>query len=111
VERVFYPGLPSHPQHELAKQQMSGFGGMLTIALKGGLPAVKTLTANLKLFILADSLGGVESLIASPPKMTLGALSTEERRRRRCTDNLVRLSVGLENAEDLELDLINGLAM
>ncbi|EAT59921.1 trans-sulfuration enzyme family protein [Chlorobium ferrooxidans] len=109
VERVFYPGLPSHPQHELAKQQMSGFGGMLTIALKGGLPAVKTLTANLKLFILADSLGGVESLIASPPKMTLGALSPEERRRRRCTDNLVRLSVGLENAADLEADLLNAL--
>jgi cystathionine gamma-synthase len=111
VEHVFYPGLPSHPQHELAKQQMSGFGGMLTIALKGGLPAVKTFTANLKLFILADSLGGVESLVASPPKMTLGALTPEERRRRRCTDNLVRLSVGLENAKDLEEDILNALTV
>jgi len=109
VERVFYPGLTSHPQHELAKQQMSGFGGMLTFALKGGLPAVEKLIAQLKLFVLADSLGGVESLIASPAKMTLGALSEEERRRRKCTDNLVRLSIGLENAADLEADLLNAL--
>ena len=110
VERVFYPGLTSHPQHELAKQQMSGFGGMVTFALKGGLPAVEELVARIKLFVLADSLGGVESLIASPAKMTLGALSKEERQRRKCTDNLVRLSVGLENAEDLEADLLNALA-
>ncbi len=110
VERVLYPGLPSHPQHELAKQQMSGFGGMVTFALKGGLPAVERLVARIKLFVLADSLGGVESLIASPAKMTLGALSKEERARRKCTDNLVRLSVGLENAADLETDLLNALA-
>jgi cystathionine gamma-synthase len=88
---------------------MSGFGGMVTFALKGGLPAVEQLVARIKLFILADSLGGVESLIASPAKMTLGALSIEERARRRCTDNLVRLSVGLENAEDLEADLLNAI--
>jgi cystathionine gamma-synthase len=111
VEQVFYPGLPSHPQHELAKQQMSGFGGMVTFALKGGLPAVEQLVARIKLFILADSLGGVESLIASPAKMTLGALSSEERARRKCTDNLVRLSVGLENAEDLEADLLNAIGI
>jgi len=110
VERVFYPGLISHPQHELAKQQMSGFGGMLTFALKGGLPAVEKLVARIKLFVLADSLGGVESLIASPAKMTLGALSEEERQRRKCTDNLVRISIGLENASDLEADLENALA-
>jgi cystathionine gamma-synthase len=110
VEQVFYPGLPSHPQHELAKEQMSGFGGMLTFALKGGLPAVEKLVARIKLFVLADSLGGVESLIASPAKMTLGPLSEEERRRRKCTDNLVRLSIGLENAGDLEADLRNALA-
>ena len=109
VERVFYPGLPSHPQHELAKQQMSGYGGMVTFALKGGLPAVEQLVAKIKLFVLADSLGGVESLIASPAIMTLGALSKEERQRRKCTDNLIRLSVGLENAEDLEADLLNAL--
>ena len=109
VEQVFYPGLTSHPQHELAKQQMSGFGGMLTFALKGGLPAVEKLIARIKLFVLADSLGGVESLIASPAKMTLGALSEEERRRRKCNDNLVRISIGLENAGDLEADLRNAL--
>ena len=111
VERVLYPGLTSHPQHELAKEQMSGFGGMITFALKGGLPAVEQLVGRIKLFVLADSLGGVESLIASPAKMTLGALSREERTRRKCTDNLVRLSVGLENAEDLEADLLNALAL
>jgi cystathionine gamma-synthase len=110
VEQVFYPGLPSHPQHELARNQMSGFGGMLTISLKGGLPAVKKLIEHTKLFILADSLGGIESLIASPSKMTLGALSAEEKKRRGCTDNLVRLSIGIENARDLEEDLLNGLA-
>jgi cystathionine gamma-synthase len=110
VSKVFYPGLLSHPQHELARSQMDGFGGMLTIALKGGLPAVKKLIEGTKLFILADSLGGVESLIASPAKMTLGALSEEERKRRGCTDDLVRLSVGLENAADLEEDLMNALA-
>jgi len=110
VERVFYPGLPSHPHHELAGSQMSGYGGMLTISLKEGLPAVRKLIADTKLFVLADSLGGVESLIASPAKMTLGALTEEQRRLRGCTDSLVRLSIGLENAEDLEEDLFNALA-
>ena len=110
VERVFYPGLPSHPHHELAGNQMSGYGGMLTISLKGGLPAVRKLIAGTDLFVLADSLGGVESLIASPARMTLGALTDEQRRIRGCTDNLVRLSIGLENAEDLEEDLFNALA-
>jgi cystathionine gamma-synthase len=110
VERVFYPGLPSHPHHELAGSQMSGYGGMLTISLKDGLPAVRKLIAGTKLFVLADSLGGVESLIASPAKMTLGALTEEQRRIRGCTDSLVRLSIGLENAEDLEEDLFNALA-
>ena len=109
VERVFYPGLASHPQHELAKEQMSGFGGMVTFALKDGLPAVDRLIAKIKLFVLADSLGGVESLISSPAKMTLWALSQAERNRRKCTDNLVRLSIGLENAADLEADLLNAL--
>ena len=109
VERVFYPGLTSHPQHELAKEQMSGFGGVVTFALNDGLPAVERLIEKIKLFVLADSLGGVESLISSPAKMTLWALSQEERERRKCTDNLVRLSIGLENAADLEADLLNAL--
>ncbi|MCF8383916.1 MAG: aminotransferase class I/II-fold pyridoxal phosphate-dependent enzyme [Chlorobium sp.] len=110
IERVWYPGLPSHPQHELARRQMSGFSGMLTIALKGGLPAVERLVAGLSLFALADSLGGVESLVASPAKMTLGALSAEERRKRGCSDNLVRMSIGLEHAGDLEADLLAALS-
>ncbi len=109
VEQLFYPGLISHPQHQLAKEQMSGFGGMVTFALKGGLPAVEQLFAKIKLFVLADSLGGIESLISSPAKMTLWALSQAERDRRKCSDNLVRLSIGLENAEDLEADLLNAL--
>ncbi|NTU98056.1 MAG: aminotransferase class I/II-fold pyridoxal phosphate-dependent enzyme, partial [Chlorobiaceae bacterium] len=109
IERVHYPGLTSHPQHELAKKQMTGFGGMLTFALKGGLTEVERFISRLRLFILADSLGGVESLVASPAKMTLGALSVEERERRKCTDNLVRLSIGLENPEDLEADLLQAL--
>jgi cystathionine gamma-synthase len=110
VRQVIYPGLASHPQRELAKNQMSGFGGMLTIALHGGLPAVKKMIGALQLFILADSLGGVESLVAAPALMTLGPLSREEKQRRGCTDDLVRLSIGLENAEDLERDLLNALA-
>ncbi|NTV01952.1 MAG: aminotransferase class I/II-fold pyridoxal phosphate-dependent enzyme [Chlorobiaceae bacterium] len=110
VSKVYHPGLSGHPGHELAKSQMHGFGGMLTIALDGGMPAVRKLIAGTKLFVLADSLGGVESLIASPARMTLGALSPEERRRRGCTDDLVRLSIGLENAGDLEEDLMNALA-
>ena len=110
VAKVYYPGLPDHPGHELSKSQMHGFGGMLTIALDGGLPSVRKLIAGTKLFVLADSLGGVESLIASPAKMTLGALTEAERQRRGCTDDLVRLSIGLENAGDLEEDLMNALA-
>jgi cystathionine gamma-synthase len=110
VERLLYPGLPSHPQHELAIKQMSGFGGMITLVLKDGLPAVNRLIAGTRLFVLADSLGGVESLISSPAKMTLRALTEEERLRRNCTDDLVRLSIGLENARDLEEDLMNALA-
>jgi len=109
VNRVYYPGLPSHPQHELAKRQMRGFGGMISFELKGGFPAVERLVSRLKLFVLAESLGGVESLLCYPPRMTHAALSPEERARRGIHDNLVRLSVGLENASDLEADLVNAL--
>jgi cystathionine beta-lyase/cystathionine gamma-synthase len=109
VNRVYYPGLPSHPQHELAKRQMRGFGGMISFELKGGFPAVERLVSRLKLFVLAESLGGVESLLCYPPRMTHAALSPEERARRGIHDNLVRLSVGLENASDLEADLITAL--
>jgi cystathionine beta-lyase/cystathionine gamma-synthase len=109
VSRVYYPGLPSHPQHELAKRQMRDFGGMISFELKGGFPAVERLVSRLKLFVLAESLGGVESLLCYPPRMTHASLSPEERARRGIHDNLVRLSVGLENASDLEADLINAL--
>ena len=109
VERVYYPGLPSHPQHALAKRQMRGFGGMISLEIKGGFPAVERLVARLKLFILAESLGGVESLLCYPPKMTHASISPEERARRGIHDNLVRLSVGLEAADDLEADLLQAL--
>lgn len=109
VSRVYYPGLPGHPQHELAKRQIRGFGGMISFELKGGFPAVERLVSRLKLFVLAESLGGVESLLCYPPRMTPAAMSPEERARRGIHDNLVRLSVGLENASDLEADLIHAL--
>lgn len=109
VERVYYPGLTSHPQHELAKRQMRGFGGMVSFEIKGGFPAVERLVARLKLFVLAESLGGVESLLCYPPRMTHASVAPEERARRGIHDNLIRLSVGLEAAEDLEADLLEGL--
>jgi cystathionine beta-lyase/cystathionine gamma-synthase len=109
VQRVHYPGLPSHPQHELAKRQMHGFGGMISFELEGGFGAVERLVSRLKLFVLAESLGGVESLVCYPPRMTHASLPAEERARRGIHDNLLRLSVGLENARDLESDLINAL--
>ena len=109
VERVYYPGLPAHPQHDLAKRQMTGFGGMVSFELKGGLPAVERLVSRLKLFCLAESLGGVESLLCYPTRMTHASLGPEERERRGIRDNLIRLSVGLENAQDLEADLLEAL--
>jgi len=110
VERVYYPGLPDHPQHELARTQMSGFGGMISLELKGGFPAVERFVSRVKLFILAESLGGVESLVCYPPRMTHSAFTMAERQQRGIQDNLVRLSVGLEHARDLEEDLLNALA-
>jgi cystathionine beta-lyase/cystathionine gamma-synthase len=109
VECVYYPGLPAHPQHDLAKRQMTGFGGMVSFELKGGFPAVERLVSRLKLFCLAESLGGVESLLCYPTRMTHASLGPEERERRGIRDNLVRLSVGLENAQDLEADLLDAL--
>jgi cystathionine gamma-synthase/cystathionine gamma-lyase len=109
VERVRYPGLPSHPQHELARSQMSGFGGMISLELRGGFPAVERFVSRLKLFILGESLGGVESLVCYPPKMTHSSFSPSERRRRGIGDNLLRLSVGIEHGDDLEADLLEAL--
>ncbi len=110
VERLYYPGLPSHPQHELAARQMSGFSGMISLELKGGFAAVEKFVARLKLFTLGESLGGVESLICYPSRMTHASFPPEERQRRGIRDSLVRLSVGIENLDDLAADLRNALA-
>ena len=110
VERLYYPGLPSHSQHELAARQMSGFSGMISLELKGGFAAVEKFVARLKLFTLGESLGGVESLICYPSRMTHASFPPEERQRRGIRDSLVRLSVGIENLDDLAADLRNALA-
>jgi cystathionine beta-lyase/cystathionine gamma-synthase len=108
VERVCYPGLPSHPQHELAKRQMSGFGGMLSFSLSDPRRAFE-LARRLRYFSLAESLGGVESLISVPGRMTHGSIPQEERERRGIRDGLLRVSVGIEDVEDLLEDLCEAL--
>ena len=109
VEKIYYPGLTSHPQHNLAKKQMKGFGGMITIVLKGGLESAKTLLGRTKLFSLAESLGGVESLIEHPAIMTHASVPTNIRKELGITDGLVRLSVGIESIDDLLQDLEHAL--
>lgn len=109
VSRVFYPGLPTHPQHELAKAQQSGFGAMLSFELRGGIPQVRAFLNGLTCFSLAESLGGVESLVAHPATMTHAAMDAEARRRAGMTDSLLRLSIGIEAANDMLLDLQHGL--
>ncbi len=110
VERVYYPGLESHPQHALAKSQMNGFGGMITFDLKGGLPAATILLETVKLFALAESLGGVESLIEHPAIMTHASIPAEIRAELGIGDGMVRLSVGIEDVADLMADLEIALA-
>ena len=97
VRRVYYPGLPSNPGHELAKQQMRDFGGMISLSLKGGKDAALRLLTRTKLFSLAESLGGVESLIGHPATMTHASIPPEIRQARGIDDGLVRLSVGIED--------------
>ncbi len=109
VERVFYPGLPSHPQHALAKRQMSGFAGMVSFTLRGPMERALTFAPKLQYFSLAESLGGVESLICHPARMTHGSIPKEDRERRGVTDGLLRLSVGIEDADDLIADLTSAL--
>jgi cystathionine gamma-lyase len=109
VRRVYYPGLPSHPGHELARRQMRDFGGMISISLKGGKEAALRLLTRTRLFSLAESLGGVESLISHPATMTHASIPAEIRQARGIDDGLVRLSVGIEDVEDLREDLQNGL--
>lgn len=109
IEWVKYPGLESHPQHELAKTQMDGFGSMISFELKGGLNAGKTLMDNVQLCILAVSLGGVETLIQHPASMTHSKVAPEAKKKAGITDGLVRFSVGIEDAEDLIQDLSQAL--
>ena len=109
VERVIYPGLKDNEYHKLAKKQMTGFSAMISIELMGDYAATEKFLAGLKLFALGESLGGVESLVSVPPRMTHGSISREERLRRGIKDNLIRLSVGIENKEDLRKDLENAL--
>ncbi len=110
LEKVIYPGLSDHPHHELAKKQMRGFGGMLSIVVKGGQDAAQRFMTGTKLFSLAESLGGVESLMCHPSTMTHGSIPKEDREARGITDGLVRLSVGIEDVEDLVLDIKTALA-
>jgi cystathionine gamma-lyase len=111
VERVLYPGLASHPQHALAKRQMNGrYGGMVSAVLKGGLPAAKRFLERCHLFTLAESLGGVESLIEHPAIMTHASLPAEVRAKLGIDDGLVRLSVGIESVDDLLAELKDALA-
>jgi cystathionine gamma-lyase len=105
VERVYYPGLPNHPQHELARRQMRDFGGMVSMRLKGGADAARKFLTKTRLFSLAESLGGVESLVCHPATMTHASIPAELRIARGVDDGLIRLSVGIEEVEDLERDL------
>jgi cystathionine beta-lyase/cystathionine gamma-synthase len=109
VEEVLYPGLPSHPQHALARSQMDGFGAIVTLRLAGGRPAVQAFVKRAKVFLFAESLGGVESLACHPATMSHGALSPEERRAMGITDGTIRLSVGIEDIEDILADLDQAL--
>lgn len=109
VEKVIYPGLTSHPQHALAKEQMSGFGGMITFYIKGGMKESREFLEKVKIFALAESLGGVESLIEHPAIMTHASVPAENRKALGISDNLVRLSVGIEDLQDLLWDLEQAL--
>jgi cystathionine gamma-lyase len=109
IERVIYPGLKSHPQHRLASTQMRGFGGMITMIIKGGLPASRRFLENCHLFALAESLGGVESLIEHPAIMTHASVPAAIRAQLGMDDGLVRLSVGIEDIHDLRNDLEHAL--
>jgi cystathionine beta-lyase len=110
ITKVIYPGLASHPQHELAKKQMQGFGGMISIILKGGIDEAKRFLARCELFTLAESLGGVESLIEHPAIMTHASIPSEQRKALGIEDGFIRLSVGIEHVDDLKADLEYALA-
>ncbi len=110
IEKIYYPGLPSHPQHELAKRQMNnGFGGMISIVVRGGLPRATAFLKAVRIFTLAESLGGIESLIEHPAIMTHATIPAEIRAKIGIDDGLIRLSVGIEDLEDLRQDLAQAL--
>jgi cystathionine gamma-synthase len=109
VRKVYYPGLPSHPGHELARRQQKGFGAIVTLELEGGEQAVRSFVKGLEFFSLAESLGGVESLVAHPASMTHAAMAPEARAAAGLVDGLLRLSIGIESVEDLQRDLEAGL--
>ena len=106
---MWYPGLAEHPGHELAQRQQQGFGAVVTLELEGGHEAVREFVAGLECFSLAESLGGVESLVAHPASMTHAAMDPAARARAGLTDGLIRLSVGIEGLEDLRADLARAL--
>ncbi|MCG8371873.1 MAG: PLP-dependent transferase, partial [Proteobacteria bacterium] len=110
VERVLYPGLSSHPQHALAKKLMPGFGGIVTLFVKGGLGDARRFLERCEVFALAESLGGVESLVDHPAIMTHASVPARERAKLGIDDTLIRLSVGIEDCEDLIADLDQALA-
>ena len=110
VARVYYPGLESHPQHDLARRQMRGFGGMISILIDGDLARTRQIMERLQVFTVAESLGGVESLANHPAIMTHASVPKEVREAGGVTDNLIRLSVGVEDLDDLIADLEQALA-
>jgi cystathionine beta-lyase/cystathionine gamma-synthase len=110
VERVHYPGLPSHPGHAVAKRQMRDFGAMLSFELKADADAARKFPSHLRIFTLAESLGAVNSLICHPPTMTHASVEPDVRRKAGISDGLIRVSVGIEDVEDLLEDLDRALA-
>jgi len=109
VKRVYYPGLPNHPGHDIAKRQQSGFGAIVTLEVNGGVDGARRFSEALELFSLAESLGGVESLVAHPATMTHAAMTPEARAAAGLVDGLLRLSIGIESSDDLLSDLRNGV--
>ncbi|MGH2410079.1 MAG: PLP-dependent transferase, partial [Chloroflexota bacterium] len=109
VERVYYPGLPTHPDHEVAGRQQRGFGGMVAFVVAGGLERATAILRRLQLFTLAESLGGVESLAEHPASMTHASIPPERRSELGVSEGLIRLSVGIEDGDDLLADLRQAL--
>ena len=108
VRRVYYPGLPNHPGHDIAAAQMDGFSGIVSFEVKGGLAEARRVLARLRIFKIAESLGGVESLVELPAIMTHASIPKQERKKAGLDDGLIRLSVGIEHVQDLLEDLKRG---